>query len=148
MDAKHPWKRKCNHLETGHGCLQAFPRDIAGRTLLDDLTLGITGIGALAKPHLHQVVLVGIQQECGHLGGLPHADRQQTAGKRVETSRVARLARTEQLLDLLQCCIGGQACRLVEQQDTVDLALIAVASSHNQSVFVSARPVFTCHIRG
>ena len=96
--------------------------DIRDRASLDDLALGIAGGGGFAQLDAHPVTLVRVEQKGGDLGGRTEADRQQTAGQRIEAAGVACLPGEEDPLDPLQRGVRGLSHGFVEQQDTLHIA--------------------------
>ena len=91
------------------------------RTGFDHFTVCIAGVGALAQLGDHPVALVGLQQKLGKLGGFAQANRQHAGGQRVKGTGVPRLGGGINALDLLQGIVGGNAGRLVQQQNAVYL---------------------------
>ena len=107
---------------TGEHGLQILHTRLVYGTFRNQFTLRIRGGRLLSQAATHPVMLVGVQQEGRHLGGLSQADGQQTGGQRIQTARVTRLAGLEQALDLLQSGVGGDGRRFVQQQYAVDVA--------------------------
>ena len=74
-------------------------------------------------------MLVRIQQKTRDLGCLAETDGQQTGCERIQTARVAGLARGIQLLDGLQRGIRCKPRGLVQQQDAVHTTEVTVSMS-------------------
>src|SRR5690606_7157534 len=100
------------------------------RAAFEHLTFGVAGGGGDAQLGHGFVTLVGIEQILGELGRLAEAQRQHTGRQRIETAGMSGLLGVEQPADLLQGRVGGEATRLVEQQDAADATTNAFDLRH------------------
>ena len=89
---------------------------------LQHLTFGVARSRRRAEANEGDIGLVGVEQHVRELGCFTETDRQQAACQRIERSGMARLFGAKLPLRLLQCGVGRQPDRLVEEQDAIDAA--------------------------
>src|SRR5438093_12988580 len=83
-------------------------------------TLGIAGLGALAKLQLRAIALVRFEYPAGKLSRLAQCNDEQAARQGVERSRMACTRRSKQALRSLTYRIRTRSDRFVDEQHSVD----------------------------
>ncbi len=96
--------------------------DLAG---VDDLALCICGRGGLSKFHQRTIGFVRIKQASRKFGGFAETNGKQARCQRIKRASVPRLLCLKQATHFLQCGVGTELQRLVEQQDAVQWAHVA-----------------------